>query len=519
MATTGEGARARTADAERPRESALRRIARTTTAGPLLVTAAMLAVLPALVRRVGDPDFFWHYRTGLWIVQHRALPAHELFTYTVPNNRWWAQEYGYQVLVYILDRVGGMLAVALVLGGLIWASFGLILARIREREHSRVVAAVAIVLAAGAGLAVWGAVTQVIDIVFLALQLWLVERYLAGRGRALYAMPLLTVLWANLHGGVVFGPFLLGVVAAAVTAEGWWKQQPDRLRLARPLWLVTLGGVVAMMLTPDGPALFGFILRTQFSVAAANFVREWQPPNLTHTDMRGLEVMLLLALTGVGWRRLRSHDVALLVVTAVMALQSVRHITIFVVAATPIVVWEWSALLPALRGHLRRLRAPSGAMLRAAALGAVVVAGAFGLGFTARNLGGQAAATRANYPVEAADWLAAHPNVGTHMFNEFGWGGYLGNRFFGVANRRVFIYGATGLVGDPLLRTYADVVNPSLDWARILDAYHVDYVVYEPGQPLITALEASGQWTRVHADSVADIYVRNRALTAAGTER
>jgi hypothetical protein len=474
----------------------------------MFVASALLAILPAVVRRVGDPDFWWHYRTGEWIVDNHALPTHELYTYTVPSNRWWPQEYGYQVVVFLLDRLGGLLAVALTLGAATWAAFVMMVGRVREREHSAVVTAAAVVLGAAAGLAVWGAVTQVVDIVFVSVEMWLVERFIAGRSRALYAMPALTVLWANLHGGVLFGPFLLGVVAAAVTAEGWWQHRPHRTGQARGLWLVTLGGVVAMAITPDGPALFGYVWSTQFSVAAADFVREWQPPNFTHTDMRALEIMVVLSLTGLAWRRLRTYDIALLLVTTVLALQSVRHIAVFVVVVTPILVWEWSGLISVIRARLIHVRPPAPRRLAAAALTALVLAAITGVGATARNLAAQTEATRINYPVQASDWLASHPDVGTHMFNEFGWGGYLANRFYGIANRRVFIYGATGIVGDPLLRQYAAVVGPADNWEQVLDAYGVDYIVFAPHEPLDTVLDASGRWTRVYIDSVAVVYVR-----------
>lgn len=488
-------------------------------AGGLLVCAALLAILPAVVRRVGDADFWWHYRTGEWIVRHAALPAHELFTYTVSTHRWWAQEYGYQVGVYLLDRAGGLLAVALVLGAASWASFWLILARVREREHSAVVTAVAIVLAAGAGLAVWGPRAQVVDLFFVCLELWLIDRFLAERGRAVYAMPLLTVLWANLHGGVIFGPFLLGVVAAAVTIEAWRGHGPQRAFAAKRLWLLMLGGLVAMCCTPDGPALFSFIWSTQFSVAAGYFVREWQPPNFTHIDMRGLELMIVALLTGIAWRRLRLHDVVLLLVATALAIQSVRHISIFVAVTTPILAWEWSPLMPVIQSRLRRLRMPTPRRVAAATLAAAVLAGIAGAGVTARNFAAQAQATRANYPAETSQWLADHPSLGTHMFNEFGWGGYLAYRFYGVANRRVFVYGATGLVGDPLLVQYADVIHLASDWERILDAYGVDYVVFEPGQPLTSALDATGRWKVVHTDSVAVVYVRKADAAQARATR
>lgn len=467
----------------------------------------MLAILPAVIRRVGDPDFWWHLRTGQWIVANRAIPTHDLYTYTVADHAWTAQEYLYQVLVYGVVRVGGLLGFSLILGAVSWAGFWLVLARTRERPSSALIASAAVLLGAGAGIAVWGPRAQVVDFFGVTLELWLIERFMQGRGRALYAMPVITVLWANLHGGVIFGPFFLGAVAVGVTVEAWWRHRPPLMAKARRLWLLTAAGIAAMVVTPHGSALFLYIWRTQFSIGVANFVREWQPPNLTHVDMRGLELMMVVALAGLAWRRLHARDVVVLLAATVLALQSVRHISIFVAAVTPMVIWQWSALVPLLRNRLAQARRLADA---AALAGAILLLGAAavgGVGALAVNLHRQSSATLANYPVQASDWLAAHPSVGTRMFNEFGWGGYLANRFYPQSNRRLFVWGETELMGDELLQQYSDVVGLSSDWEGVLASHGVDYVVFPPDQPLITALDATGRWQRVYADAVAVIYV------------
>ena len=117
----------------------------------------------------------------------------------------------------------------------------------------------------------------------------------------------------------------------------------------------------------------------------------------------------------------------------------------------------------------------------------------------------------ASYPVAAADWLAAHPGVGTRMYNQYGWGGYLAYRFYPDANRRVFIFGEAALMGDPLLNEYQDVQTLRQNWKQVLDKYGVDYIVYNKGAALSNVLATQTDWTLVYQDSVAVIYVRRAA--------
>jgi len=65
-----------------------------------LPVIGLVASLPLVVRRVGDPDFFWHELTGQWMVQHHAFARSELYTYTVPGTPWTDHEYLTQLLFY-----------------------------------------------------------------------------------------------------------------------------------------------------------------------------------------------------------------------------------------------------------------------------------------------------------------------------------------------------------------------------------------------------------------------------------
>jgi hypothetical protein len=175
-----------------------------------------------------------------------------------------------------------------------------------------------------------------------------------------------------------------------------------------------------------------------------------------------------------------------------------------------VLAWQWSEPWVRLRTWLKTTSL--GRPREWAGEGLLMLAGLAlvgGIGVSAYTLRGQTTATRVNYPVAAADWLAAHPTVGTRMFNEYAWGGYLAYRFYPTQTRRVFIYGESELMGDTLLAQYADVNNLRSDWSKILDDYRVDYVVFPTDTPLVSALDISPTWQRVYSDSMAVIFVRN----------
>jgi hypothetical protein len=228
--------------------------------------------------------------------------------------------------------------------------------------------------------------------------------------------------------------------------------------------------------------------------------------------MRGFEAMFILLIIGLALRRARPtlFSVAVAVIGLLLALQSVRHIAIFVATATPLLAWSWSPTLTDLGERSSRLfsRVRPQRLVAAAATGTAVIAVVI-LVVLRSLLAHQAASTVDNYPSGAADYLDAHPTVGTHMFSDYAWGGYMIYRFYPQPSRRVFLFGEADLMGDTIMNEYVDVTQLHSDWLDILNRHGVDYVVFEPDLALTTALATQPNWHLVYSDKVAVIYVRS----------
>ncbi|MDQ6857297.1 MAG: hypothetical protein M3Z57_09520 [Candidatus Dormibacteraeota bacterium] len=498
-----------------PPASRPRRLRVSWTVGTFVVLAVMIAMLPLIVRRIGDADYWWHITTARWILDHHALPSHDLFTYTVPSHLWTDHEYLSELLMYGLGRVGGQLAISVAFGLITWAGFWFILKRIAVQPTHFVATAASLGLAAVAGVAVWGPRPQMITFALVCAELYFIERFLRTGHRGLYALPLIMIAWANLHGGFVIAFLFLGI---AVTVEllRWLIDRTDlqaRWRAGR-VALVMVASAVTGLINPHGLSLYVYSWRTQTSSVQQSFIEEWQSPDFHSWAMRGFEAMVVLLIIGLALRRGRPtlFSVVAAVVSLLLALQSWRHIALFVATATPLLAWAWGPSLDQLGTHLacvgRRFRASSRQLVRAAALVTAVVALAV-LVVLRSLLGHQAASTLDNYPSGAADYLDAHPAIGTHMFSDYAWGGYFIYRFSPQPSRRVFIFGEADLMGDTIMNQYVEVVGLRSDWIDVLNSHNVDYVIFEPNRPLTSALAASPNWHLVYSDKLSVIYVRS----------
>jgi hypothetical protein len=476
----------------------------------LLIAGVLIVILGLFIGPEQDPDFWWHLRIGQWMVDTGQLPSTDIFTYTVASHVWTDHEYLTEVLMWRIYSTLGLASLIVAFGLLTWAGFWLIYLQVRRQPF--VFIGLGLAIGAVAGAPIWGPRAQMITFALSCLELYWIHGYLSGRSRAINLFPFVMVLWANLHGGWVIGFVWLGVALAAELVMWAWDQENPAYRMhVRRLVVITAASGLAVAATPHFLSLYPYPFQTEGSVAQQKLIVEWFSPDFHQVFLRPFEAMFFLLIGGFALRRPSLYEFLLTVVALFLALQSVRNIALFVAATTPVLIntygsW-WKEFAAARKWTFNLPPRPLFAAITAVVLVAI-------LSLTLARVGSAIAPERqqqldaSSYPVGAADWLAAHPNVGTHMFNQYGWGGYLANRFYPEQNRRVFIFGEAALMGDPLLNEYEDVVSLRPDWKQVMDRYGVDYVVYNKGEALANVLATEPDWTVVYSDDVAVIYVR-----------
>jgi hypothetical protein len=459
---------------------------------------------------VQDPDVWWHLRVGRWMVENGKLPSVDLFTHTVPTHLWTDHEYLTEVLMWLLYSAIGFTGLAIAFGLITWAGFWLIYRQVRRQPF--VIVGLGLALAALAGWPIWGPRAQMITFALSCLELYWLQGYLSGRSRALNFFPLVMAVWANLHGGWVIGFAWLGVaLVAELVGWAWDRSNPAHRAHVRFLAIITAASLVAVLATPHGLSLYLYPFQTQGSVAQQKLIVEWFSPDFHQIYLRPFEAMVFIVIAGFALRRPRLYDFLLTMASLGLAFQSVRHVALFVAAATPAMISSyseyWRELATSRGWTFPPLARPLFAVTTAIVLLVVTLVGAIKIDADI-NPSVQQKLDASSYPIGAADWLAAHPEVGTRMFNQYGWGGYLAYRFYPDPNRKVFIFGEAAVMGDPLLNQYNNVQNLRPDWKQILDQYHVDYVIFNTGEALSNVLATQPEWSLAYEDPVAVIYVR-----------
>ena len=487
----------------------------------LFIAAVLVIIALPVTRTIQDPDFWWHLRAGQLIIQHGGLLGNDPFTYTVANHHWTMHEWLNEVLFAVEFAIGGLELIVLVLCVVTWLGLLAIIEKAELRHPGRGVLGMGILIAVVAGFPIWGPRVQMITFAFAALTLLLVERHLVKGGKAIWALVPVFLVWSNFHSGFVIG---LGFIAIILVAEvvGHRLHMPDpapRERL-RPLLFVLIASTAVSMINPNGPTILLYALGTQTSGAQQSLIEEWFSPSFHDWEVLVYGAMLLsLAMLIVFNRRIRARDVALVLVTTALSLQSARHIALFVAAATPVYIDQLDLAMPRMRAAARRARRlPAAIPARTRAQPplpfrltacALLLAGLFGV-YVAwlvpkMELQPYSLTYAQEFPVCAAQWLAAAPEP-LKIFNQYGEGGYL-SYALSPHGDKVFIFGDAALMGDPLLYSYAGVETVTPSWDSIIRRAGTDIVLYDINTPLADVMDHAADWTKVYEDGLSVAFV------------
>ncbi|MFY9562481.1 MAG: hypothetical protein WAQ52_19790 [Terriglobales bacterium] len=475
----------------------------------------LFGLLAMTARNAVDPDLWWHLRTGQWIMESGQVPHADPFSFTRTGGAWVSHEWLSEVAFYEIWKHSGAAGLIIFSALITTAGFLLLYLRCPARPQW---AAGALVLGALAAAPTWGVRPQMFTFALASLLLWLLERG-QNRPRLLLWIPPLFVLWLNLHAGFALGPALMftyGVGLAWEVASGDTAWQEARTYLARIL-LVLLACLALVPLNPSGAQLYRYPVDVLRSAGMRSFIVEWLPPDfhqLRYLPLFLIWLALLFALASPRCRP-RARVLVPLFMTCFAALDAVRHISILVLLATPVIAAAFSSPLGLAPVRARSARSFSEFRFAFRAAVLLLMAGFAGTRWhdLVRN---QARAEAEFFPIQAIEFLYIH-HLPSRLFAYYDWGGYAIWKLH--PDYRVFVDGRADLYGDDLLHQFQQAVRLGVGWDQVLDRWGVQTVLVPPSCALAEALLLDPGWHAEYRDSQAIVMLRTRPLSETGVVR
>jgi hypothetical protein len=451
---------------------------------PLALFVAVLlipAVLGSSKTIFNDGDVSWHIATGQWILDHRAIPSADPFSFTWFGKPWVPIEWLAEVFYASAYRLAGYGGVAALVTAALMALHGLVYSNASRSIRVALLPIVAMdftlipMLLARPHLLTWP---------LLAFWTWLMLR---ARERDRAPPPvaaLLIALWANLHGGFVFGLAIAGAFGLeALVASA------DKGRAFRQWLIFGILCIAAMFINGNG--VEGVIHPLRFTqLKMLPLIDEWKPSNPAVTPFFFGVLALTLAL--IVWRRPKLPWVRWLLLGGLfaLALYQARHqATLAIVAAM---------LLP--EGFARKEQA---ARPTDRTLGRVVAAGA------ALLVGARAFMPLTPPDNQANPWTliaAVPPELRSQpVLNGYSMGGPLI-----LSGIRDYIDGRGDMYGDAHVLGFLRISHGDPQaFNQAVQRWNIRWaIVPNESNKLIALLDRSPGWRRIANNKVGVIYVR-----------
>lgn len=458
-----------------------------------------------------DPDFGYRLVNGQKILTEGTsyLLKNDQFTYTMPNVHWIEHSWGFAVLLAILFPFGGYLTLSTFFAILTMISLSLVTKTPKSTNSKKVennlllfgknlgsVTYFPYILAAGILVFLFGVRAQVVSWFMVSVLIFVLFEPTRWN-RYKYITPLFFLLWANMHGSVAVGLLFL-VITLVVESEVLQKfviksklltkyfiillgktnlQRKDSnvYRNASSVLLVILS-FLATLITPHKFDLWTRIIATSTDNSARWSIYEWMPGIFLVNPIILTFAAISIYLIWKYRKKIRLNHLVLYFVTLVMAMASRRHIAIWTLVTTPI-------LISSIHFLYQEVVKIKFAKERIKIVYTIFWVFCFILFISQVYFENLNAKNDEYYPKNAIAFLKNNPSDG-EVFSTYNWGGYL---IWKYPEKKVFVDGRLPIQDNPeggknestnAFKDYLAITSGEMEYLPEFEKYQIRTVLY-----------------------------------------
>ena len=463
----------------------------------LLVIILLFALLfISQINTIVDVDLWWNLKTGEHIIKNLEIPRVDIFSYTLKDRPWIDHEWLSHVLFYLVFSGCGWLGLN-ILKALVISSCFLILLYLTCSKNKKIIFAIFFTLLA---ILAFGYRSffrpEIFSYLILCIFLYVLEKE-----ERLYILPFLQIVWVNLHGYFILGPFLIFLYSMGEFLSG------DRGK-SKKFAIVFLWAALACLINPYfyKGALYPLSILldvfTEQKLCMQN-VHELMMP-IKFSFGKYIFFWFFAILTSITFlinlKKVRATHILLFAFSFLASYMAMRNASVFIFLAMPIAIMNlneaFSTTPPLDRKHNV----------------VYIVIICFFIYFFASNKyysftdqpsfrKTESRFARPLMPSGACDFLQENSIEGV-MFNTPDFGPYIAYRFY--PERRIFIDTRTDLYKDDFYNLYMRAQNYPNEWRVLHKEYGFNIVLlrhfFSGTERILRFLHEDSNWKLVYYD-------------------
>jgi len=253
----------------------------------LIILFTVFIILFTTFKITGDDDVFWHLATGKYITETHHVPSEDIFGFVTEGQEWMPFEWGWDLITYGLYNIGGYTAISIFRTLVFLLIFFIFFRVMRKFNVSYTLIFLTLLLTAFGMIDRLTPRPHIMSLLFFAVMIYLITdfKYFNRKNiKTLYFFPVLFLLWANIHMGVLAGAlllfvFLLSEVIIYLKPGKFSTKEIPALtqRELKILGLMFILSVLVMLINPNGIATY-FYAYDHTKMKLLETINEWRSP-------------------------------------------------------------------------------------------------------------------------------------------------------------------------------------------------------------------------------------------------
>ena len=312
----------------------------------LFYVTAVIAVVTVLRGFFeGKPlnDYFWHEKVGEWIVKNKEVPTYGIYSWFAKDSGlyWFSHEWLSGVLIYLTSF--GSLSAAL-LSAMVLQFLLLFLMMFRTRKYAEknilVFSAFHIVSAYVLNKYFYPRPhLYSYFLLFFELAILYKVRHDEKNTKTVFFLPLIAVLWANIHGGSSNLTYILPVFVILTSLFSFSIGKVVFTKLPKEkmknLLLATALSVIGICVNPHGFKLLTYPLENMNDKLMLSAISEWAAPDIKTTSsfLAIIPVIIVALVFFLTKKEIHATDLLTFAFFTYLYLRSERFVALLIIGA------------------------------------------------------------------------------------------------------------------------------------------------------------------------------------------
>lgn len=292
----------------------------------------VLIFIVTTVKLFLDDGVFWHLSTGRFIAENKYIPDADVFSIASTGVKWIPFEWGWDILTYFTWLAGSFELLSVLRSVLVAGIFIPAFLYFRKTGISPMIYIPAALLLCFGILNRLSIRPHLVTYCCISVLLYLLLSHRMNKSKAIYIIPVIFLIWSNLHPGVILGAGILlcfTFSAAVMNFSGRHITKYPEMNFSKEqlkkLYVVTVVSICAILINPFNIETFIYAFN-HTKMENLEQINEWKSPFDSRViQFYYIKIYFFFLITGalVLIHSIRKRDLFLFMLCAVFAVYSV----------------------------------------------------------------------------------------------------------------------------------------------------------------------------------------------------